>query len=602
MPIVPGTKLGPYLVQDYVGQGAMGVVYRCYHAQLERTGAVKVLQGLSPDSDSVARFRREAQAIAHMRHPNIVNVFDFGEYEGTPYMIVEFVEGGSLSNVVKSGPIERKVMLEYLRGIASALDYAHSRGIIHRDVKPANVLLAADNSPILADFGLAKLMESSSIKSVTGVTTGTPAYMAPEQVTGSQVGPASDRYSLAVMAYEMLTGFLPFDQGGVLEVLYAQVHRTPDPPSARSSKLGTLVDAVVMRGLAKDPAARWPSCDAFVKALEEALNQRTVRATERTIAFAPPVPSAPAPPAPAPLPAAHRAPAPDATVVVGSPAGFGFEEPRPIPGPDAAILKHPPRNRRRLWMYAAAAAALIVVLVLVSTAAYLIINRPATLTVSRTQLSPGDSLVVSASHVPDNQVGDIELFSVLHRYPFKADGNGNVRGTIFLPTDLDPGPHTLKICWNQACHASVQLNVVAGPVSLASPSSDASPSPTLGAPTASPSAKATPTLGGPTASPSPKATPNPSCSPALALGAVSSTKGYSVTFQCFATGTSWNLTVWWKPPLLGWQSKYEATVVVGGPSYSVHESTPALDAIHDNTYVTACRSSCVYSNVQATGA
>ena len=128
----------------------MGVVYRAYHAQLERVGAVKVLQGLAPDPDSAARFRREAQSIAHLRHPNIVNVFDFGEFEGTPYMIVEFVEGGSLANVVKSGPLDRKAMLGYLRGIASALDYAHSRGVVHRDVKPANVLLGAENTPILA--------------------------------------------------------------------------------------------------------------------------------------------------------------------------------------------------------------------------------------------------------------------------------------------------------------------------------------------------------------------------------------------------------------------------------------------------------------------
>ena len=331
MPISPGTKLGPYLVQEYIGQGAMGVVYRAYHAQLERVGAVKVLQGLAPDADSAARFRREAQSIAHLRHPNIVNVFDFGEFEGTPYMIVEFVEGGSLAGVVKSGPLERKAMLGYLRGIAGALDYAHSRGVVHRDVKPANVLLGADNTPILADFGLAKLMESSSIKSLTGVTTGTPAYMAPEQVTGSQMGPAADRYSLAVMAYEMLTGFLPFDQGGVLEVLYAQVHRVPDAPSSRSSKLGARVDAVIMRGLAKDPAARWESCTAFVQALEDALNARKTASIDRTVVFAPPVPAHVA----ATVPARVF----EATTVVDT-AG-------PIRGPDPSILTHPPLGARR---------------------------------------------------------------------------------------------------------------------------------------------------------------------------------------------------------------------------------------------------------------
>src|SRR5438094_3474661 len=153
-------------------------------------------------------------------------------------MIVAPVPGGSPAPRVKSGPVERTAAIAYLRGIAEALDYAHKHGIVHRDVKPANVLLGPDDNPILADFGLAKLMESSSIKSLTGVTTGTPAYMAPEQVSGSQVGPAADRYSLAVMAYEMLTGSLPFDEGGVLEVLYAQVHREPSAPRSVNHELG----------------------------------------------------------------------------------------------------------------------------------------------------------------------------------------------------------------------------------------------------------------------------------------------------------------------------------------------------------------------------
>src|SRR5438094_834992 len=148
---------GPrFIVQDASGEGAMGVVYRAYHPQLERTGAVKVLHGIGLDLDSAARFRREAQAIAQLRHPNVLNVFDFGEYEGTPYMIVEYVPGGSLAPRVKSGPVERTAAIAYLRGIAEALDYAHKHGIVHRDVKPANVLLGPDDNPILADFGMAK--------------------------------------------------------------------------------------------------------------------------------------------------------------------------------------------------------------------------------------------------------------------------------------------------------------------------------------------------------------------------------------------------------------------------------------------------------------
>src|SRR5207245_2300133 len=227
-----GTKLGQYEVQDFIGQGAMGVVYRAYHAQLARTGAVKVMQAITPDEDSIARFRHEAQAIAQMRHPNILNVFDFGEYQGTPYMIVEYVPGGSLANRLSGSQLDQAVAIKYLRGIASGLDHAHGLGIVHRDVKPANVLLEKDDTPVIADFGLAKLLQGSSLKSMTGVTTGTPAYMAPEQVTGSHAGPPADRYSLATIAYEMLTGVIPFDGEGLMEVLYAQVHRDPLPPGA----------------------------------------------------------------------------------------------------------------------------------------------------------------------------------------------------------------------------------------------------------------------------------------------------------------------------------------------------------------------------------
>src|SRR6202040_791199 len=261
----------------------MGVVYRAYHVQLERTGAVKVLQGLAPDADSTARFRHEAQAIAQMRHPNIVNVYDFGEHEGVPYMIIEFVPGGSLANRLAQGPLDTATALKYLRGIAAGLDHAHGLGIVHRDVKPANVLLEKDDTPVLADFGLAKLLQGSSLKSMTGVTTGTPAYMAPEQVMGHQVGPAADRYSLATIAYELLAGVIPFDGEGLMELLYAQVHREPSPPSAHDASLGPEVDAVIMRGLAKDPAARWESCTALVEALSAALTNRPEPAAARTV-------------------------------------------------------------------------------------------------------------------------------------------------------------------------------------------------------------------------------------------------------------------------------------------------------------------------------
>jgi len=544
----------------------MGVVYRAYHAQLERVGAVKVLQGLAPDLDSAARFRREAQSIAHLRHPNIVNVFDFGEFEGTPYMIVEFVEGGSLSSVVKSGPLERKVMLGYLHGIASALDYAHSRGIVHRDVKPANVLLGAENAPILADFGLAKLMESNSIKSLTGVTTGTPAYMAPEQVTASQVGPAADRYSLAVMAYEMLTGFLPFDQGGVLEVLYAQVHRVPDAPSSRSSRLGAEVDAVVMRGLAKDPAARWESCAAFVDALEAALDAKNKAAVERTVVFAPPVPAT--------TPAPKTGPA-DATTIVDT-AGA-------VRGPDPVIAKHPPRRRsKRGFAYAAIAAVALILLLLIGTAAYFVVTAPTTLDVSRTTVSPGDSIDITATHVPRNQAGNLELHSVLKTYPFKANGNGVVRGRIFLPNDIELGPHTLSICWNGACHAQRPLNVVAGVALVAGTSPPPGMSPAPGT--------------------SPTTTPKPSCSPVVfSVASISKLSGFTASYHCFSPGTNWIVTLWAKDLLTGWKSYAVGTAGMGSGTTSTKAfGTPAAVLTGESAYLVTCRSGVCFNTTPST--
>src|ERR1700686_663715 len=278
----------------------MGLVYRAYHVQLQRTGAVKVLQGIAPGPDSTARFRHEAQAIAQMRHPNIVNVYDFGEHDGVPYMIIEYVPGGSLADRLSRGPLDTATALKYLRGIAAGLDHAHALGIVHRDVKPANVLLEKDDTPVLADFGLAKLLQGSSLKSMTGVTTGTPAYMAPEQVTGTKVGPAADRYALASIAYEMLTGVIPFDGVGLMELLYAHVHREPIPPSARNSALSSRVDAVIMRGLAKDPAARWESSAAMIDALAPALPRPPEPAGARTVVMAPPRPPAAAPATEAP--------------------------------------------------------------------------------------------------------------------------------------------------------------------------------------------------------------------------------------------------------------------------------------------------------------
>jgi len=501
--IATGTKLGQYEVQDFIGQGAMGLVYRAYHAQLERTGAVKVMQAISPDADTVARFRHEAQAIAKLRHPNIVDVYDFGEFQGTPYMIVEYIPGGSLAARMVHGTLEQSVALRYLRGMAAGLDYAHSHGVVHRDVKPANVLLTADDAPVLADFGLAKLLQGSSLKSLTGVTTGTPAYMAPEQVTGRQVGPAADRYSLATIAYEMLTGVIPFDGEGLMELLYAQVHREPLPPSSRYPLLSAAVDAVIMRGLAKDPAARWENCTAFVEALSAALATAPAPAVAPTMVMASPVAST--------VPLAGAA---VAERVAARPQPRTVVMPFPVPQPVAAAVpaKRLRRLNRRLVLGIAATLVLLLVLGLCQVAL-----ASTTIAVSPSRAARGETVNVSATRVPANQLGEIQLWSVVHTYPFRSDGKGNVSLDMTVPRDVALGDHVVKICWKNACHAQATLRVVAGVAEAPStPAANASPSASPGG--SSPGPGATPTTApsqpaGSTPRPTPGTTPKPTSNP-----------------------------------------------------------------------------------------
>jgi len=510
-----GTKLGQYEVQDFIGQGAMGLVYRAYHVQLERTGAVKVLQAIAPDPDTTARFRHEAQAIAQLRHPNILNVYDFGEYQGTPYMIVEYVPGGSLANKLSDGQIDQAAALEYLRGIASGLDYAHEHGIVHRDVKPANVLLEKDNTPVLADFGLAKLLQGSSLKSMTGVTTGTPAYMAPEQVAGSKVGPAADRYSLATIAYEMLTGVIPFDGEGLLELLYAQVHREPLAPSARNSSLTPKVDAVIMRGLAKDPAARWGTCTEFVDALGAALTRGAAPAVARTMVMAPAVAST--------MPIAKAAPAP-----VAAPAYVDSEESGetvagayPSPPPSDA------KRKSRRGLTALGVAAVLILLLAIGTVGYfgyVSTHQAPTFSLSPSTVVAGDTVVVTARHLPNNQTGEIRLHSELVRFPFSADRSGGVSGEILIPFDSTAGDHLVELCWASRCHISAILHVLDSG-SAASPTPGESPSTTPATTTPSPAAGSSPTPRS-----TPAATPKPR---SISLSPTSTTAGGSVTVYGF---------------------------------------------------------------------
>jgi hypothetical protein len=265
----PGSAFGPYRVVAPLGRGGMAAVYRARDPALDRDVALKVLPAeFLHDPAFAARFKQEAQVAARLEHPHIVPVHAFGIECGRPWMAMRLLAGGSLAERVGRGPLAPREASAVLRGVAEALDYAHARGIVHRDVKPANVLLDEAGRPYLADFGIARMLEGSPVVTATGLIQGSPTYMAPEQAMGGKVDRLADVYALGVMAFECLTGRAPYTGRTPVAVLMKHVQEpVPEPAPA---ELAPALAAVVRRCLAKSPAERWPSAGAFAAALEQA--------------------------------------------------------------------------------------------------------------------------------------------------------------------------------------------------------------------------------------------------------------------------------------------------------------------------------------------
>lgn len=269
------SHLGPYEVQEQIGRGGMSVVYRGRHVRLDRAVAIKVLLEYVADSVGLERFRREAQTVARLRHPSILAVFDFGEENGVPYMVTEFMPNGSLAARKRDRALSLEDTIALLTPVADALDYAHAEGVIHRDVKPSNIFLDAAWRPVLADFGISRLSSDTPLTS-TGAVTGTPAYMSPEQLKGGEVEAPADVYALTVVAFELLTGGTPFAADDPWKVMYGQVNVVAPLASSLVAGLAP-IDEVLARGLAKDPAERWPTCAAMLEALAAAPKRRPRR-------------------------------------------------------------------------------------------------------------------------------------------------------------------------------------------------------------------------------------------------------------------------------------------------------------------------------------
>ncbi|MEO8954439.1 MAG: serine/threonine-protein kinase, partial [Ktedonobacteraceae bacterium] len=290
-----GKQLGAYLIQNKIGEGGMAFVYKAYHARLRREVAIKVI--LPQIADQIGfntRFEREAQLIASLEHRNIVAVYDFGDSDNLTYLVMQYVGGGTLRDLLRQkGRIEIRQAIQYTVQMARALHHAHQRGIVHRDVKPQNMLISASdpNEILLSDFGIAKIFDSSNHETLLQTAqgkmnsdpsqtsadqmVGTADYMAPEQINRQPVDARTDVYALGIVFFQMLSGQVPFTSTTIQGLLFQQVYTPPKPVREVNPNVPEVLEKIILRALAKAPEQRFPSAEAMAQALEAALTQST---------------------------------------------------------------------------------------------------------------------------------------------------------------------------------------------------------------------------------------------------------------------------------------------------------------------------------------
>jgi hypothetical protein len=285
--IVQAGRTGPPSIPGYqivgeLGRGGMGVVYKAVQVALKRPVALKmILVGAHAGPLEVARFRAEAEAVARLQHPNIVQVHDIGEDNGLPYFSLEFIDGGNLAQKLAERPLEPRHAAQLVETLARAVHYAHQRGVIHRDLKPANVLLTADGLPKITDFGLAKQVDAAFSNTQTGAMLGTPSYMSPEQAEGKKgaIGPATDVHALGAMLYEMLTGRPPFREDTPLLTAIQVMTATPARPTELRRGVPPELEAICLKCLRKEPEARYATAEALADDLRAFLAGHAISVT-----------------------------------------------------------------------------------------------------------------------------------------------------------------------------------------------------------------------------------------------------------------------------------------------------------------------------------